>query len=346
MPAQRNTIFWGVGTMRKAGIWGVGRALPERVLTNADLEKMVETSDEWITTRTGIKERRIAAADETTSDLASRAAEAALRHAGIASDEIDLIIVATVTPDMPFPATSCLVQARLGAEHAAAFDLSAGCSGFIYAIGMAASCIESGASNRVLVIGADVLSRITDWSDRSTCVLFGDGAGACVMGPVSKGGVLATLLGADGTGGDKLFIPTAQSRYSTGEETQHAGKHYIHMAGNEVFKFAVRIMSDASLKVLDRAGLSSEDIELFLPHQANIRIIDAAARRLGLPPERVFANVHKYGNTSAASVAIALSEAVEEGRVSPGDHLVLVGFGAGLTWGALALQWTGPKERD
>ncbi|MGI6082175.1 MAG: beta-ketoacyl-ACP synthase III [Limnochordia bacterium] len=332
--------------MRKAGIWGVGRALPERVLTNAELEKMVDTSDEWITTRTGIKERRIAGSDDTTSDLATKAAKAALANAGVTADEIDMIIVATVTPDMPFPATSCLVQAELGAKHSAAFDLSAGCSGFIYALGMAASCIKSGLAHRVLVIGVDILSRITDWSDRTTCILFGDGAGACVVGPVSQGGILATYLGADGTGGDKLYTPTPYSRYSPGEGTRPAKDHHIYMAGNEVFKFAVRIMGDASLEVLRRARLSPADIELFIPHQANIRIIDAAARRLGLSSEHVFVNVHKYGNTSAASIGIALSEAVDQGRANPGDRLVLVGFGAGLTWGAMALEWTGAKERE
>ena len=221
--------------MRKAGIWGVGRALPERVLTNADLERMVDTSDEWITTRTGIKERRIAASNDTAADLASEAAKAALADADVTADEIDMIIVATVTPDMPFPATSCLVQAQQGAQNSAAFDLSAGCSGFIYALAMAASCIESGLSRRVLVIGVDILSRITDWSDRTTCVLFGDGAGACVVGPVSRGGILATYMGADGTGGDTLYVPTAYFRYSPSEGTRPAKKHLIYMAGNVLF---------------------------------------------------------------------------------------------------------------
>lgn len=331
--------------MRRAGIWGVGRALPERILTNADLEQMVDTSDEWITSRTGIKERRIAADDEATSDLASKAAVAALDDARLTADDIDLIIVATITPDTIFPATACLVQDRIGARRAAAFDLSAGCSGFIYALDMGTRCIESGTYNRVLVVGADTLSRITNWSDRSTCVLFGDGAGACVLGPVRTGGVLATFLGADGSGGDKLILPAGGSRLPMSEKALQQGLQYIHMAGNEVFRFAVRIMGEAAITALERSGISTDDVELFLPHQANTRIIEAAAKRLGLPAERVFVNVHKYGNTSGASVPIALSEAVDEGHVKAGDHLVLVGFGAGLTWGAAVVQWVAEEDQ-
>lgn len=335
----------GLSSLQNAGIWGVGKALPERVLTNADLEGMVDTSDAWITSRTGIKERRIAREDEATSDLATAAAKRALQHAGVDSAELDLIIVATITPDMFFPATACLVQANLGAMSAAAFDLSAGCSGFIYALDMATRAVQSGSYRRVLVVGADVLSRITDWSDRRTCVLFGDGAGACIVGPVAQGGVLTTYLGADGTGGDKLYLPAGGSRMPLDERAIENRLNFIHMVGNEVFKFAVRIMEEAAVTALERAGLQPGEVDLFLPHQANIRIIDAAAKRLNLPPEKVFVNVHKYGNTSAASVAIALEEAVAEGLINSGDRIVLVGFGAGLTWGAAVIEWTGQEDR-
>jgi 3-oxoacyl-[acyl-carrier-protein] synthase-3 len=331
--------------MVKAGIWGVGIGVPDRVLTNKDLEQMVDTSDEWITSRTGIRERRIADPAQATSDLALLAARKAMEDARVDASEIDLIIVATVTPDSMFPATACLVQAGIGAAQAAAFDLSAGCSGFIYALEIAARCVEAGAYRRVLVVGADTLSRITNWTDRSTCVLFGDGAGACVVGPVKQGGVLSMYLGADGTGGDKLHIPAGGSRLPLTAKAMQEGKQYIHMAGNEVFKFAVRIMGDAAVEVIRRAGLQSEDIELFVPHQANIRIIDAAAKRLGLTPEKVFVNVQKYGNTSAASIPLALAEALEQDKIRPGDHVVLVGFGAGLTWGAAALQWNAEEDQ-
>lgn len=331
--------------MLNAGIWGIAKALPDRILTNADLEKMVDTSDEWITSRTGIKERRIADSKDATSDLATRAARQAMAAAGVTAEELDLIIIATITPDMVFPSTACLVQANLGAVNAAAFDLGAGCSGFVYALDMATRCVQSGAYKRVLVAGADVLSRITDWSDRSTCVLFGDGSGACVVGPVKQGGVMSTYLGADGTGGESLCLPAGGSRLPITPEALQAKKQYIHMSGNEVFKFAVRIMGDAAIEVLRRAGLAATDIELFVPHQANIRIIEAAAKRLELPSEKVFVNVHKYGNTSAASIPIALSEVAEENKVQPGDHVVLVGFGAGLTWGAAAIQWTGKEDQ-
>jgi 3-oxoacyl-[acyl-carrier-protein] synthase-3 len=331
--------------MVKAGIWGVGIGLPERVLTNKELEQMVDTNDEWITSRTGIRERRIADPTQATSDLAVMAGRKALADAHVSVEEIDLIIVATVTPDTMFPATACLVQASIGAKQAAAFDLSAGCSGFIYALDMATRCVEAGAYHRVLVIGADTLSRITDWTDRSTCVLFGDGAGACIVGPVKQGGILATYLGADGTGGDKLCIPAGGSRLPLTAEIMQEGRQFIQMAGNEVFKFAVRIMGDAAVEVIQRAGLTAEDIGLFVPHQANIRIIDAAAKRLGLPTEKVFINVHRYGNTSAASIPIALGEAIEQKSVKPGDNMVLVGFGAGLTWGAAALQWVAEEDQ-
>lgn len=325
---------------RRAGIWGVGSSVPDRVLTNADLEKMVDTSDEWISTRTGIKERRIASADAGTSHYAASAARAALERAGVDPSELDLIIVATVTPDMPFPSTACLVQKMIGAPQAGAFDVSAGCSGFVYALDIAARSIESGAYEKVLVIGADLLSRITDFTDRSTCVLFGDAAGAAVVGPVEHGGVLSIYLGADGEGGGHLTVEGGNPVPAKDLSIPGTGK-YIRMEGREVFKFAVRIMPEAALEALKRAGRSTDEVDLFIPHQANVRIIDAAAKRLEIGDDRVYVNVHKYGNTSAASIPLALDEAIAEGRVKPGDLVVLVGFGAGLTWGAAAIEWSG-----
>lgn len=315
-------------------------AVPSEILTNADLEKMVDTTDEWITTRTGIKERRIAAAHEATSDLATKAGELALRNAGVAADELDLVIVATVTPDMSFPATACIVQMNLGATNAAVFDLSAGCSGFVYALDIATRTVESGAYHRVLVIGADVLSRITDWTDRSTCVLFGDGAGAAVVGPVEQGrGLLATDLGAVGADGHFLTLPAGGSRRPATLETVEGKEHYIHMQGNEVYKFAVRVMGETVQRSLKKCDLTPEDIDVFVPHQANIRIIDAACKRLGISNDKVFVNVQSYGNTSAASVPIALYETFHAGRINDGDIVALVGFGAGLTWASAILRW-------
>lgn len=325
-----------------AGILGVGSAVPDRVLTNADLERMVDTSDEWIRTRTGIRERRIAPENMATADLAEQAGRRALAQSGIAHDAVDLIIVATVTPDMAFPATACLVQERLGIVGSGAFDLSAGCSGFVYALDVATRMVESGVYRHVLVIGVDLLSRVTDFTDRSTCVLFGDGAGAVVVGPVQGAGVMASYLGADGSGGSKLYISPKGPARPLGDLAALAsddGRHTIRMEGNEVFKFAVRIMGEAALEALRRAGLTPEEVDLFIPHQANIRIIDAAAKRLGLPSEKVFINVEKYGNTSAASIPIALDEAYTAGRIAARDRLVLVGFGAGLTWAAAVLEW-------
>ena len=326
--------------LRAAGIWGTGLAVPERVLTNADLEKMVDTSDEWITTRTGIKERRIAADDEATSDLAAAAARHALTEAGVRAEELDLIIVATVTPDVSFPATACLVQMKLGAANAATFDLSAGCSGFVYALDMAVRAVESGAYNRVLAVGADILSRITDWTDRSTCVLFGDGAGSAVVGPVSEGrGLLATDLGAEGASGHLLTLPAGGSRKPASAETIQSREHFILMQGNEVFKFAVRTMGETTQTSLKKCGMGPDDIDVFVPHQANIRIIEAARKRLGLPEEKVFINVQSYGNTSAASIPIALDEAFRSGKIKDDDIVALVGFGAGLTWASAILRW-------
>ena len=323
-----------------AGIVGVGSYVPPKVLTNFDLEKMVETSDEWIRTRSGISERRIAEQEVASSDLAMNAARPALERAGVAPADLDLIVVATVSPDMLYPATACLVQDRLGAHHAAAFDLEAGCTGFIYALVMAAQTINTGAYRNVLVIGAEVLSKFLDWSDRTTCVLLGDGAGAAVLQPVDGDrGMLSFVLGSLGSGGDALKIPAGGSRMPTTEETARDHLHCTRMNGQEVFKFAVKAIEDACRIVVERAGLSLEDVSLVVPHQANIRIIDAAAKRLGIAKERFVSNVDRYGNTSTASIPIALDEAVQQGRVNPGDLLVLVGFGAGLTWGAAALRW-------
>lgn len=331
-----------MGVVRPVGIVGTGLCVPDRVLTNHDLEKMVETSDEWIVTRTGIRERRIADRTTATSDLAYGAAVEALKNAGITPQEVDLIIVATVTPDMLFPATACLVQGRLGATRAAAFDLSAGCSGFAYALSTGANFIAAGQYGTVLVIGADCLSKITNWEDRRTCVLFGDGAGAAVLREVPDGyGILGTVLGADGTGGDKLTIEVGGSRRPfqyEGGETDDGGR-FIRMAGSDVFKFAARIMPVAAEQVMAKAGIASDDVQLFIPHQANLRIITAAAERLHINMDRVFVNVDRYGNTSAASIGIALHEAVSQGRVTRDGVVVLVGFGAGLTWSSLVMRW-------
>ncbi|AKM18074.1 MULTISPECIES: beta-ketoacyl-ACP synthase III [Geobacillus] len=306
-----------------AGIIGVGRYVPEKVLTNADLEKMMDTSDEWIRTRTGIEERRIAADDIDTSDMAYFAAEKALADAGVEAKDIDLIVVATVTPDRSFPSVACMLQERLGAVNAAAMDLSAACSGFMYGMVTAAQFIDTGVYKYILVVGADKLSKITDWTDRNTAVLFGDGAGAVVMGPVSPGrGILSFELGADGTGGKHLYKD-----------------EYIVMNGREVFKFAVRQMGESSVRVLEKAGLTKEDVDFLIPHQANIRIVEAARQRLELPEEKISTTIRRYGNTSAASIPISLVEELEAGNIRDGDLIVMVGFGGGLTWGAIALRW-------
>lgn len=306
-----------------AGITGVGRYLPEEVVTNLDLEKKMDTSDEWIRTRTGIEERRIAGDDMDTSDLAYRAAVEAISNAGISADELDLILVATVTPDQPFPTVSCMLQDQLGAKKAAAMDLSAACAGFMYGMVTAKQFIEAGTYKYVLIVGVEKLSKITDWNDRNTAVLFGDGAGAVVMGPVSENrGVLSFELGSDGSGGKHLYQDD-----------------YIVMNGREVFKFAVRQMGESSINVLEKAGLSKEDVDFLIPHQANIRIMEAARQRLELPVEKMSKTVHKYGNTSAASIPISLFEELEAGKIKDGDVVVMVGFGGGLTWGAIAMRW-------
>lgn len=327
--------------MRSVGILGTGAYLPEKVITNADLEKMVDTTDEWIVSRTGIRERRIAAPEQAASDLAVQAAKQALERANITADQLDLIIVATVTPDMAFPATACLVQEQLGAKKAATFDLSAACTGFIYGISTGAQFIATGVYRYVLVVGVEVLSRITDWSDRNTCVLFGDGAGAAVLGPVKDGyGFKSYELGGDGTGAPHLNIKAGGSRLPVSEQTVQERLHYIYMNGREVFKFAVRVLVNAADEALKKAGLTKEDIDLLIPHQANTRIIDAALERFGLPEEKVVVNLDRYGNMSSASVPVALNEAWEQGRIHEGDTLVLCGFGGGLTWGATVLRWS------
>lgn len=326
--------------IRRAGIIGVGSAIPEKVLDNAYFEKIVDTSDEWIVSRTGIKERRVATDGKAASDYAIEAAHKALAHAKVAPEDLDLVICATLTGDMPFPATASIVQDTIGAKRAAAFDLQAGCSGFVYGVSTATGFISSCIYDKILVIGVDLLSRVTDYEDRGTCVLFGDGAGAAVMAPTDDDhGVLSVVLGSDGSGGKLLNIDAGGSRLPTSIETVNARQHYIKMSGPEVFKFAVRILGDASVEALEKCGLTPDDVDIFIPHQANTRIIDSAARRLKLPPEKVFVNVHKYGNTSGASVPIAIDEAVREGMLKKDDVVVIVGFGAGLTWAANVIKW-------
>jgi len=327
--------------MRSVGLIGIGAHVPQQVLTNADLEKMVETSDEWIVSRTGIRERRIASEEEASSDLAVKASKKALAQAGISADELDLIIVATVTPDMFFPSTACLVQHQLGATNAATFDLSAACTGFIYGVATAAQFIATGAYRYALVIGVDCLTKMVDWEDRNTCILFGDGAGAAVLGPVSEGqGLLAFDLGSDGSGGELLKVEAGGSRLPASEQTVKENKHVISMNGREVFKFAVRAINSSTDKVLAKAGMTKHDIDYLVPHQANIRIIQSAMKRFGLPKEKVVINIDRYGNMSSASIPVALYEAYEKQLFQPGDKLVLCGFGAGLTWGAAVLSWT------
>lgn len=317
----------------------MGKYIPEKVLTNADLEKMVDTSDEWITTRTGIKERHIAAKDEATSDLAVNAAKQALKNAGLKATELDMIIVGTVTPDMPFPSTATFVQAKLGAKNAFCFDISAACAGFIYAITIAQQFIARGTCKNALVIGAETLSRITDWSDRGTCVLFGDGAGAAVLGETSTGQIVSTYLGTDGTKTEMLHMPGGGSRNPASEQTIKDRLHFIKMEGNEVFKIAVTSMADAALMALKNAGLKCADVNWIIPHQANLRIINAVAKRLGFVNAQVYLNIEKYGNMSSACVAIALCEAVEQEKIKKGDIVLLDAFGGGLVWGAAVLKW-------
>lgn len=325
---------------RTCSISGVGSYVPTKVLTNADLEKMVDTSDEWITTRTGIKQRRISAPDEFTSDMASQAALRAMKKAGVTAQQVDLIIVATITPDMPFPSTACLVQKKIGAKRAAAFDLEAACSGFIYGLEIAQQFIMSRTYDTVLVIGAEKLSAITDWKDRNTCVLFGDGAGAAVLqNRPNSHGLLTAVMGADGGSADLLYMPGGGSRCPATIDSVNARMHYLRMSGRETFKNAVQAMETAATEALQRCEIDISRIKCIIPHQANRRIIDAVGERLGAKPEQLFINLDKYGNTSAASVAIALDEAVESGCVQRGDLILIIVFGAGLTWGAAVIEW-------
>lgn len=330
---------------KAVGIIGIGTYVPEKIMTNKELESIVETSDEWIAERTGIRERRIADPSQATSDLASQAAQKALADAGVSAEEIDLIIVATATPDMLFPSVACLVQANIKAVRAAAFDLAAGCSGFVYGMVAGSQFIQAGLYKKVLVIGAETLSKILDWSDRNTCVLFGDGAGAVVLAETTAGcGILSAHLGADGAGGDLLKLPAGGSRNPATTDTISQKMHFVHMNGNEVFKFAVKVMGEAAVKALEDAGLTAGDVDCLIPHQANIRIIQSAAKRLKLPLDKVMVNVDKYGNTSAASIPIALDEAVHSGKIKQGEVVVLVGFGAGLTWASAVIKWCKEAE--
>jgi len=325
----------------QARILGIGAYSPEKVLTNHDLEKMVDTSDAWIVERTGISERHIAADDQASSDLATQAGQRALADAGVAPEDIDLLICASVTGDMPFPATACFVQANLGLRNAAAFDIAAGCTGFLYGLNLIQGLIRAGAYKRVLLIGGEVLSRTLDWTDRATCVLLGDSAGAVVLGPAENGesGILATRVASDGTKADLLYIPGGGSRNPASHKTVDERLHYFKMNGRETFKHATRNMAAISKQVLEDAGMTLEDVDLLVPHQANLRIITYIAEQLGVPMEKVYTNVQRYGNTSSASIPLALTEARANGRLKRGDVVLMVAFGTGLTWGATLLRW-------
>ena len=325
---------------RTVSVAGVGSYVPARVMTNQELEKMVDTTDEWITSRTGIKERRLAAPDEFTSDMAAHAAQRAMKNAGVTGEQIDLIIVATITPDMPFPSTACLVQQKIGAHRAAAFDMEAACSGFIYGLEIAQQFIMSRTYDTVLVIGAEKLSSIVDWTDRNTCILFGDGAGAAILqNRASAHGLLTAVMGADGQKAKLLHMPGGGSRCPATAESVSARMHYLRMEGKEAFKHAVQAMLTAATEAMRRCEIDIAKIKCVIPHQANRRIIDAVGERLGARPDQLFTNLDRYGNTSAASVAIALDEAVSSGKVQRGDLILLVVFGAGLTWGAAVIEW-------
>jgi len=323
----------------RPGILGTGSCLPEKRLTNHDLEKMVATNDEWILTRTGISERRMAGKDTATSDLALQAAKKALEDAKVKPEKLDLIIVATITPDMFFPSTACVVQNALNAKNAAAFDLSAACSGFVYAVSAACSMITAGGVKKALVIGAETLTKVTNYEDRSSCILFGDGAGAVVLGPAKRRNVVYSKLGADGSGGHMMYLPGGGSRRPATMQTVQDKQHYMVIHGREVFKFAVTKMQECIQDALDACGYTASDISLIVPHQVNLRILVAAAEKFGLPMEKVHVNIDKYGNTSAASIPIALDEAARARKLKKGDVVILVAFGAGLTWAAALVEW-------
>ena len=320
-------------------ITGLGAYAPDRVVTNDELSKLVDTSDEWIIERTGIRERRIAADEQALSDLSLPAVRHALEQAGSDGTDIDLIIVATVTPDMMFPSTSALLADQLGAQDAAAYDLSAGCTGFMYAVAQAYGMVAAGLSRRALVVGGDVLSRILDWTDRSTFVLFGDGAGAVLLEHVDDGGFLGFELGADGSGGPDLNYPGSGSRVFTNGE-----REFLQMNGREVFKFATRILVSSAEKLLDTCGYTVDDVDVYVPHQANVRIIEHATRKLGFPDEKVVVNVDRFGNTSSGSIPLALADAAQDGRLQPGNLVLMTGMGAGLTWGSALIRWTQPPN--
>jgi 3-oxoacyl-[acyl-carrier-protein] synthase-3 len=327
-------------TNGRVSITGIGSHAPARVMKNDELAKMVDTSDEWIVERTGIRERRVAAPDEALSDLSLPAAKDALDQAGLNPSAVDLLIVATVTPDMAFPSTGAILADQLGAKDAAAYDLSAGCTGFVYALVQAHGMVASGLAEHALVVGGDVLSRIVDWEDRSTCVLFGDGAGAVVLERVREGGFLGFELGADGSGGPQLYIPAGGSRIPASAESVATRQHYAKMNGREVFKFATRVLVDSAEKVLDECGVAVDEVDVYVPHQANVRIIDHARRKLGIPEERTVVNVDRFGNTSSGSIPLALGDAEADGRLAAGEMVLMTGMGAGLTWGSALIEWT------
>ena len=324
--------------MKYVKIIGTGSSVPDTILSNSDLEKMVETSDEWITSRTGIKERRIADQDTASSDIAYEAAKKALKAANVKPSDLDVIIVGTITPDFLFPSTGCVVQSLLGAKNAYAFDLMAGCSGFLYALHVAQGIIKSGAAEKILVIGVDTLSKVTDFEDRSTCILFGDGAGAAVLTASDEPGILSSLLSSDGRDWDLLYVPAGGSRTPINEQVLKTRDQYIKMKGNDVFKVAVKSMESATINAIKEADLEPEDIDLFVPHQANQRILEAVRKRLNFPEEKVFVNLDRYGNTSGASIPLALDEAIRQGRVKEGNLVLFAAFGAGFTWGASVVK--------
>lgn len=330
----------GTANGYRVSITGIGANVPERVMTNDELSGLVDTTDEWIVVRTGIRERRIAREDEALSDMALPAARRALEMASVTGPDLDLIICATVTPDMAFPATAAIMADELAARDAAAYDLSAGCTGFMYGIAQAYGMLAGGVCRRALVVGGDVLSKIVDWSDRTTCIVFGDGAGAVVMERVEQGGFMGFELGADGSGGMQLYLPAGGSRSRTTEATVARHEHYVHMNGREVFKFATRVLVSSAEKLLDQLGMTVDDIDLYVPHQANVRIIKHAVERLGIPDEKVVVNVDRYGNTSSGSIPLALADAVRDRRVNRGDIVLMTGMGAGLTWGSGVMEWT------
>jgi len=324
----------------RVSITGIGSYAPQRVMTNDELAKIVDTSDEWIVERTGIRERRVAAPDEALSDISLPAAKDALEQAGVDPATLDLVVVATVTPDMFFPSTGAILADQLGAKDAAAYDLSAGCTGFVYALAQAHGMLVGGLVDRALVVGGDVLSRIVDWEDRSTCVLFGDGAGAVVLERVKEGGFLGFELGADGSGGLQLYMPAGGSRAPATAETVAQRQHFAKMNGREVFKFATRVLVDSAEKLLDECGVPVNEVDVYVPHQANVRIIDHARRKLGVPEERTVVNVDRFGNTSSGSIPLALGDAETDGRLAAGEMVLMTGMGAGLTWGSALIEWT------